>query len=81
MKNSGMKERLKVEELEENREELKEVAEDVFPVIVFAAVLSAALLFLFLLRLFLRWGVACPSKNRLDGKTVIVTVDTDPDVL
>ena len=73
MKDSGMKERLRVEELEENKEELKEVAEDVFPVIVFAAVLCGVLLLIFLLRLYIRWGVQCPSKNRMDGKTVIIT--------
>ena len=73
MKDRAMKEILRVEELEENKEELKEVAEDVFPVIVFAAILSGVLLFIFLLRLYIRWGVPCPSKNRLDGKTVIIT--------
>ena len=72
-KDAGMKERLRVEELEENKVELKEVAEDVFPVIVFAAILSVALLCIFLLRLYIRWGVQCPSKNRMEGKTVIIT--------
>nr|KAG5700330.1 hypothetical protein BaRGS_029582 [Batillaria attramentaria] len=71
--NLNMKERLKVEELEENKEELKEVAEDVFPVIVFASILAIILLFIFLLRLYIRWGVECPSKNRMEGKTVIIT--------
>ncbi|XP_076472863.1 retinol dehydrogenase 12-like [Babylonia areolata] len=69
----NMKERLKVDELEENKEELKEVAEDVFPIIVFAAIVCGLLLAVFLLRLYIRWGVTCRSKNRLDGKTVLIT--------
>ncbi|XP_025088867.1 retinol dehydrogenase 12-like [Pomacea canaliculata] len=70
---SDMKERLKVEELEENIEELKGVAQDVFPALVFTVIVSSVLLFIFLLRLYIRWGAECPSKNRMDGKTVIVT--------
>lgn len=73
MEKEHMKERLKVDELEENKEELKEVAEDVFPIIVIAAVMCGLLLCIFLLRVYIRWGVTCPSKNRLDGKTVIIT--------
>lgn len=73
---SDMKERLKVEELEENIEELKGVAQDVFPALVFTVIVSSVLLFIFLLRLYIRWGAECPSKNRMDGKTVIVTGQT-----
>ena len=68
-----MKEILRVEELEENKVELKEVAEDWFPIIFSASVLSIVLLCIFLLRLYMRWCVPCPSKNRMDGKTVIIT--------
>ncbi|KAK7088703.1 retinol dehydrogenase 12-like [Littorina saxatilis] len=73
LKGSAMKEIMRVEELEENKEELKEVVEDVKPVIILAALVAVVLLFIFFLRLYIRWGVECPSKNRLDGKTVIIT--------
>lgn len=69
----NMRERLKVEELEENKEELKAVAHDAFPVILLASILATLLLCLFLLRLYIRWGAECPSKNKMDGKTVIIT--------
>lgn len=73
MKNHGMKERLRVDELEENKIELKEAAEATFPLIILASILSIALLAVFLLRLYIRWGAECPSKNRMDGKTIIIT--------
>lgn len=73
MKEMSMKQRLKIEELEENIVELKEVARDVFPALVLTAILSGVILIIFLARLYIRWGVQCPSKNRMEGKTVIIT--------
>ncbi|KAL3856891.1 hypothetical protein ACJMK2_011599 [Sinanodonta woodiana] len=36
-------------------------------------IISVVLLSVFLLRKYIRWTVQCPSNNRLDGKTVIIT--------
>ena len=36
-------------------------------------VISLVLLFIFFLRQYIRWTVQCPSSNRLDGKTVVIT--------
>ena len=36
-------------------------------------ILSLALLMVFFLRKYIRWNVKCPSDNRIDGKTVIIT--------
>lgn len=36
-------------------------------------VISLILLFVFFLRQYLRWTVQCPSPNRLEGKTVVIT--------
>lgn len=41
--------------------------------IISTTILSSVLLGLFLWRMYLRWTVKCQSKNRLDGKTVIIT--------
>ena len=36
-------------------------------------VISLILLFVFFLRQYIRWTVQCPSSNRLEGKTVVIT--------
>ncbi|KAL3856892.1 hypothetical protein ACJMK2_011600 [Sinanodonta woodiana] len=40
---------------------------------VIPIVISVVLLSVFLLRKYIRWTVQCPSNNRLDGKTVVIT--------
>ncbi|KAH9489345.1 Retinol dehydrogenase 13 [Bulinus truncatus] len=68
-----MKERLKVEELEENIDELEDVVEDVFPFLLVTVLVSLVLLVIFLIRMYIRYTVPNPSKNRMDGKTVLIT--------
>ena len=68
-----MKKRLKVEELEENIDELEDVVEDVFPVLIIAVFFSCVILALFVFKLYLRWCSPNPSQNKLDGKTVLLT--------
>jgi hypothetical protein len=48
---------------------------DVFrsPAFFVPVVISIVLLTVFFLRRFIRWTVKCPSKNDLDGKTVLIT--------
>lgn len=36
-------------------------------------VISVILLLVFFLRQYIRWTVQCPSPNRLEGKTVVIT--------
>ncbi|XP_012943306.1 retinol dehydrogenase 12 [Aplysia californica] len=71
-----MKQRLKVEELEENIDELEDVVEDVFPILILTVFVAVLLLIIFLIRLYLRWFAPNPSKNRMDGKTVLITGGT-----
>ena len=69
----AMKNQFKVDELEENIEELKEFTEDVSIVIYLSVVVSLVLLGIFILRLYNRWTVACPDNYRCDDKTIIIT--------
>ena len=48
---------------------------DVFrsPAFFVPVVISVVLLIVFFLRRVIRWTVKCPSKNDLDGKTVLIT--------
>lgn len=62
-----------VTQMEEQLEQVEDVVEDVFPALVGTAVFSALLLVMFVVRVYCRWAVPCPSDNRLDGKTVIIT--------
>ncbi|XP_046582768.1 retinol dehydrogenase 11-like [Haliotis rubra] len=64
---------LKVDELEENIDEVKEVVEDVFSALVATVVVSCIILFVILLRVYIRWGTENPSRNKMEGKTVIIT--------
>ncbi|GFS17449.1 hypothetical protein ElyMa_001497500 [Elysia marginata] len=73
-----MKQRLKVEELEENIDELEDVVEDVFPVLIICVIVCVALTLVFLLRMYIRYNVDCPSNNRMDGKTVLITGPSPP---
>ncbi|XP_055863193.1 retinol dehydrogenase 12-like [Biomphalaria glabrata] len=68
-----MKERLKVEELAENIDELEDVVENAFPVLLVTVLVSIFLLAIFLVRMYIRYTVENPSKNRMDGKTVLIT--------
>lgn len=43
------------------------------PAFFVPVVISIVLLVLFFLRRYIRWTVKCPSKNDLDGKTVLIT--------
>lgn len=36
-------------------------------------IISVIILFVFILRKYIRWNVSCPSNNRIDGKTVVIT--------
>uniref|UniRef100_A0A0B7BG57 Uncharacterized protein n=1 Tax=Arion vulgaris TaxID=1028688 RepID=A0A0B7BG57_9EUPU len=71
-----MKQRLKVEELAENIDELEDVVEDVFPILIVTVIVSSLLLIIFLIRMYMKYSVNNPSKNRLDGKTVLITGGT-----
>ena len=55
---------------------VRNAMQDVSLTIAIPALLSAILLGLFLWRRYIRWNVLCSSKNRLEGKTVIVTGNT-----
>ncbi|CAG5132297.1 unnamed protein product [Candidula unifasciata] len=68
-----MKQRLKVEELAENIDELEEVVEDVFPILMFTVIISTAILIIFLIRMYMRYSIPNPSKNKINGKTVLIT--------
>ncbi|CAI9740627.1 Hypothetical predicted protein [Octopus vulgaris] len=51
----------------------EDIVEDFFSGVVLAGLLATCLLFLFLLRKYIQWGGDCPTDNRIDGKTVIIT--------
>uniref|UniRef100_A0A0B6ZUZ9 Uncharacterized protein n=1 Tax=Arion vulgaris TaxID=1028688 RepID=A0A0B6ZUZ9_9EUPU len=72
----AMKQRLKVEELEENIDELEDVVEDVFPILMFTVIISTLILIVFLIRMYIKYSVNNPSKNKIDGKTVLITGGT-----
>ena len=36
-------------------------------------IISVIILLVFMLRKYIRWTVPCPSENRIDGKTVVIT--------
>jgi NAD(P)-dependent dehydrogenase (short-subunit alcohol dehydrogenase family) len=69
----AMKQRLKVDELKENIDELEDVVEDVFPVLMLTVIISCIILVVFLVRMYLRYFVPNPSNNKMDGKTVLIT--------
>ncbi|CAG5136106.1 unnamed protein product [Candidula unifasciata] len=71
-----MKQRLKVEELAENIDELEDVVEDVFPLLMITVIISSLILVIFLIRMYIRYSVNNPSKNRMDGRTVLITGGT-----
>ncbi|BFZ04652.1 hypothetical protein BsWGS_07691 [Bradybaena similaris] len=71
-----MKQRLKVEELAENIDELEDVVEDVFPLLMITVVISSLILIVFLIRMYLKYSVKNPSKNRMDDRTVLITGGT-----
>lgn len=51
----------------------EDIVEDFFSGILLTGILSVFLLGLFLLRKYIQWGIDCPSDNRIDGKTVVIT--------
>lgn len=51
----------------------EDIVEDFFSGIMLTGIISVLLLGLFLLRKYIQWGIDCPSDNRIDGKTVIIT--------
>ncbi|XP_050409180.1 retinol dehydrogenase 12 [Patella vulgata] len=64
---------LKIDEVDENIEELEVVVDDVFPALVGTVVVSLIILGIFLSRLYIRWSVDCSSKNKMTGKTIVIT--------
>ena len=61
---------LKVDELEENIDDVKEVVEDVFSALVATVIISSIILFIILLRVYIRWGPENPSRNKMDPARV-----------
>lgn len=54
-------------------DDIEDVIDDVFPAIILSVAFATIILSIFLLRHYTRYTVPCTSKNKLDGKTVIIT--------